>query len=69
MPGPERRFNEAEVAAIIETATNWKDPRRQPVPSGAGLTLDQLQEIGREIGIAPNSSPTRPMRSRTAGRR
>ena len=54
MPVPERRFNEAEVAAIIERATNWKEPRRQPVPSGAGLTLDQIQEIGREIGIAPN---------------
>lgn len=54
MPVPERRFNEAEVAAIIERATKWKDPRPQPVPSGAGLTLDQIQEIGREIGIAPN---------------
>jgi hypothetical protein len=54
MPVPERRFNEAEVAAIIERATKWKDPRPQPIPSGAGLTLDQIQEIGREIGIAPN---------------
>jgi hypothetical protein len=54
MPVPERRFNEAEIAAIIERATNWSEPRRQPVPPGAGLTLDQIQEIGREIGIAPN---------------
>src|SRR5690348_9396405 len=50
---PEQRFNEAEVAAIIETATNWKEPRRQqPVDAGEGLTLGQLQEIGRDIGIA-----------------
>ena len=55
MTAPERRFTEAEVAAIIETATNWKDPRRQPVEPGDGLTLDQVQEIGREIGIAPNA--------------
>src|SRR3954468_11764810 len=54
MPVAEQRFNEAEVAAIIDTATRWKDPRPEPVPSGAGLTLDQLKEIGREIGIAPN---------------
>jgi len=54
MPEPERRFNEAEVVAIIERATKWTEPRSLAVPSGAGLTLDQLQEIGREIGIAPN---------------
>jgi hypothetical protein len=54
MPVPERRFNEAEIAAIIERATKWSEPRGQPVPPGAGLTLDQIQEIGREIGIAPN---------------
>jgi hypothetical protein len=54
MPVPERRFNESEVAAIIETATNWKEPGRQPVASGDGLTLGQLQDIGREIGITPD---------------
>ena len=54
MAVPEQRFNEAEVAAIIQRATNWNEPRRQPVPPGEGLSLDQLQEIGRDIGIAPN---------------
>jgi len=54
MPVPERRFNESEVAAIIETATNWKEPGRQPVASGEGLTLGQLQDIGRDIGITPD---------------
>src|SRR4051812_23314405 len=54
MSVPERRFNEAEVAAIIERAANWKDSRPEPVPPGAGLTLSQLQDIGRDIGIAPN---------------
>jgi len=52
MTVPERRFNETEVAAIIQTATNWKEPRGQSVPSGEGLTLGQLQEIGRDIGIS-----------------
>ncbi len=52
MSEPERRFNEVEIAAIIERATQWKEPP-EPVPPGAGLTLGQLQDIGREIGIAP----------------
>ena len=51
MTVPERRFNEAEVAAIITTATHWKEPRRRAASSGDGLTLSQLQEIGRDIGI------------------
>ncbi len=54
MPVPERRFDKAEVAAIIERATKWREPGRQPVPLGDGLTLDQVKEIGRDIGIAPN---------------
>lgn len=54
MAVPEQRFTEAEVAAIIQRATSWSEPRRQPVPPGEGLSLDQLQEIGRDIGIAPN---------------
>ena len=53
MPVPERRFNEAEVAAILERATSRDESGRQMVPAGEGLTLGQLQEIGREIGIAP----------------
>ena len=49
----ERRFNEAEVAAILERATTRDESGRGLVPAGEGLTLGQLQEIGREIGIAP----------------
>jgi hypothetical protein len=50
---PERRFNEAEVAAILERATTRDESGRQAVPTGEGLTLAQLQDIGREIGISP----------------
>lgn len=53
MSVPERRFNEAEVAAILDRAMTRDEPGRQVVPSGDGLTLAQLQDIGREIGIAP----------------
>jgi hypothetical protein len=50
---PERRFNEEEVAAILERAATRQEPGRQMVSAGEGLTLGQLQDIGREIGIAP----------------
>lgn len=53
MSVPERRFNEAEVAAILERAMTRDEPGRQVGPGGEGLTLAQIQEIGREIGLAP----------------
>jgi hypothetical protein len=57
MTTPERRFDEAEVAAIFERATAREaSGGRQLVPTGErGLTLGQLQDIGREIGVAPDA--------------
>jgi hypothetical protein len=49
----ERRFNEAEVAAIFERATEAQQTGQRQLPSGEGLTLAELQDIGREIGISP----------------
>lgn len=51
----ERRYNEAEVAAIFERATETRQTgeRRQPLSSD-GMTLAELQEIGRDVGIAPD---------------
>ncbi|MEX2153276.1 MAG: hypothetical protein WD825_08045 [Gemmatimonadaceae bacterium] len=43
----ERRFNEAEVAAIFERATEAQQTGQRQLPSGEGMTLAQLQEIGR----------------------
>jgi len=49
---PDRRFNEAEVAAIFERAT--EAPRvEQGQASGEGMTLAELQAIGQEVGILP----------------
>jgi hypothetical protein len=50
----ERRYTDDEVAAIFEAATPVA-PREEPADptSHRGLTLAQLQEIGREVGIAP----------------
>ncbi|MEO5580694.1 MAG: hypothetical protein ABIR58_08545, partial [Gemmatimonadaceae bacterium] len=49
----ERRFNEAEVAAIFEQAAEAQQTSQRQLPSGDGMTLTQLQEIGREVGISP----------------
>jgi len=51
---PERRFNEVEVAVIFKRATTREEHGPQLVPAGEGLTLAQLQDIGREIGVAPH---------------
>jgi hypothetical protein len=49
----DRRFNEAEVAAIFELAAEAQQTSQRQLPSGEGMTLTQLQDIGREVGIAP----------------
>jgi hypothetical protein len=49
----ERRFNDAEVAAIFEQASKAPVPGQRHLPSSEGMTLAQLQDIGREVGIAP----------------
>jgi hypothetical protein len=49
----DRRFNEAEVDAIFKRATEAQQSRQKALPSGDGMTLAELQEIGREVGIAP----------------
>src|SRR5687768_4485025 len=49
----DRRFNEAEVDAIFKRATETQQARGRQLSSGDGMTLAELQEIGREAGIAP----------------
>ena len=49
----ERRFNEAEVAAILEKAAQSQDAGPRQLSSGEGMTLAEVQAIGREVGIDP----------------
>ncbi len=50
----ERRYDEDEVAEIFGRATEAEEAVRHQAPSGGeGMTLAELQEIGREVGIAP----------------
>jgi len=50
----ERRYDEQEIAEILERATA-SETTRAPVPASEGhrLTLAELQEIGSEVGISP----------------
>lgn len=47
----ERRYNEDEVAAIFEHASETQSRTLPASGGGEGLTLAQLQDIGREVGI------------------
>ena len=47
----ERRYSEDEVAAIFERAAEAQQRVRRQLPPGEGMTLADLQEIGREVGI------------------
>lgn len=51
----ERRFNEDEVRQIFEHATSREETTRGAVQAGSshGMTLAQLQDVGREVGIEP----------------
>ncbi len=51
----ERRFDDEEVEAIFQKATENQQERSLPAPHSDGLTLAELQEIGREVGIAPEA--------------
>src|SRR5437867_4980768 len=49
----ERRFNEAEVAEIFQRATEAQQSGKRLVPLSEGMTLGDLQDIGRQVGLSP----------------
>lgn len=49
----ERRYGEKEIAAIFRRAARSQSTAPQQLPPGEGMTLAELQEIGRDVGIAP----------------
>lgn len=51
----ERRFSETEVAEIFERATRQQSTVPRQASTAEGMTLAQLQDIGREVGIAPET--------------
>ena len=51
----ERRYNDEEVAAIFERAAETEHTALSVSAEGKGMTLAALQDIGREVGISPES--------------
>ena len=51
----DRRYNDEEVAAIFLTAAEGPQAPPHHVARNDGLTLTDLQEIGREVGIPPDA--------------
>jgi hypothetical protein len=50
----ERRYGDDEVSEIFALATSEGDASLPTVHDSAGLTLEELQEVGREVGLAPD---------------
>lgn len=50
-----RRYNDEEVAAIFLAAAEGPQPTLLHPPPDQGLTLTELQDIGREVGISPGA--------------
>lgn len=47
-----RQYSEQEVAEILERATETQAAVGQTLPATTGMTLAELQDIGREVGIS-----------------
>ncbi len=51
----DRRYDDEEVAAIFQKAAENPQGHSLPARHSEGMTLAELQEIGREAGIAPEA--------------
>ncbi|MCC7132050.1 MAG: hypothetical protein IT352_05365 [Gemmatimonadales bacterium] len=50
-----RRFTDQEVAQVLQRATELEDRRPTELPTAPGLSLADLHEIGREVGLGPDA--------------
>lgn len=49
----ERRYQDHEIRQILDLAIDEETGPAQPLPAVDGLTLVELQEVGREVGVLP----------------
>jgi hypothetical protein len=49
----ERRYSEEEIARILDEATEAQQSNKPSHSPGTGLTLSELEDIGRDVGISP----------------
>ena len=52
---PGRRYDDKEMAAIFRAAADGAQPSSNEVARDEGLTLAELQSIGREVGLSPEA--------------
>jgi hypothetical protein len=52
---PERRYSDEEIAAIFKRAAETESTASPVLAEGQGMTLAALQEIGREVGLSPET--------------
>ena len=50
-----RRYDDKEMATIFRAAAEGPQPASSIVPRDEGLTLAELQAIGREVGLSPDA--------------
>ena len=50
----ERRYQDHEIREILDLAIGQEDGPAPSLPAVDGLTLLQLQEVGREVGLLPD---------------
>jgi hypothetical protein len=51
----DRRYHDEEIAAIFRAASEGHESPQRDVPPDEGLTVTELQAIGREVGISPEA--------------
>jgi hypothetical protein len=51
----ERRYNDTEISAIFAKAVEGPQPAALQAARDQGLTLAELQQIGREVGLSPET--------------
>jgi plasmid stability protein len=49
----ERKYQDHEIREILDLAIDQEDGPAQSFPAADGLTLLELQEVGREVGLPP----------------
>src|SRR5262245_3178483 len=50
----ERKYQDHEIRQILDLAIGQEDGPAQSLPTVDGLTLLELQEVGREVGLPPD---------------
>lgn len=51
----ERKYQDREISKILDLAIRGDEVGARPLPAHDGLTLSELQDVGRDVGLDPES--------------